>query len=329
MGSSELDAAIKGLHQSTRSNVPVMLFNLAAVAGGAASICTGWPTVHPLWIAAVVLWIAYFQHCWTIIFHEDVHFSLYPNARWHNVLNGSIISLLVMVPFNVFRQVHLRHHSKMNSPEDGELWPYVEPRTSVGFRRLFLVVDLILGLWAAPFIYNRVFFLRDTHIRDPKLRRRIWMEFAGITVFWACLLGFVTWKGYWYEFALAYLIPAWLTGMIQTGRKLVEHLGLPAGDPMLGARTVLARDIVGRVAAETSFHISAHGLHHKYPQMPHENLEQALAAAGTIEQGTVFPSYWRALKDMLPHLRYPGIGVNARPRAEIVGEGFAVAQTGT
>ncbi len=309
-----MNTAIRELHEPAHSNVPTMLCNLAAVAAAIVSLCTGWPTSHPLWVAGMIVWLAYFQHCWTIIFHEDAHFSLYPKARWHNVFNGTIIGTLLMIPFSVFRQVHIRHHNKMNTPDDEELWPYVTPTCSLAFRRAFLVFDVLLGLWAAPFIYNRVFFIRNSPIRDPKLRRRIWFEFAGIAAFWTTLVGLVAYYGVWYQFALAYLIPAWLTGMIQTVRKLTEHLGLPAGDAMTGARTVMSSGLLGRFVAETSFHIEAHGLHHKYPQMPHMNLERAMEVTQNSAPELVFPNYWRAIRDMIPHLRHPGIGVNAQPR---------------
>ncbi len=74
------EISLKELHREGGTNVPALLFNLAAVGVGVASLSTGWPTSHPAWIALVALWLAYFQNCWTLIFHEDAHLTLYSRA---------------------------------------------------------------------------------------------------------------------------------------------------------------------------------------------------------------------------------------------------------
>lgn len=300
----------KDLQRERHSNVPAMLFNLAAFFALFASLASGWPTAHPLWIVAAVLTLAYIEHCWTIIFHEDAHNMLYA-ARWHNVLNGTILGTLLMVPFSVYRDVHNRHHAGMNTPGDWELWPYADPRVSVGFRRWFVWFDLLLGLPAAVWIYNRIFFVRNSPLRDPKLRRRIWAEYALIVVFWTGVIAAVAYFQQWYAFVLAYVIPAYVTGVFQTGRKLVEHLGMPADRGLGGARTIMGRGPIARFVDWTSFHISQHGLHHLYPQMPHQNLSRALEELPAGERRGVFGSHWAAIRDTLPHLWSPGIGVNA------------------
>lgn len=310
-----MDPTLRELHQQTRSNVPILLTNLAAFAVLFGSLVSGWPSANPLYVAVVIVLLAYVQHCWTILFHEDAHYALY-RARWHNVFNGTILGTLLLIPFTVYRQVHIRHHAKMNLPEDYELWPYADPRCSLAFRRAFAVAELLLGMWTAPLVYNRIFFVRDTPIREPKLRRRIRAEFALIVAFWSAVLGLVAWFGVWREFTVCYLVPAWLTGLIQTLRKFTEHLGLPAGDALGGARTVLPRGPVGKALAWASSNIEAHGLHHKYPQMPHLNLERAYVMMEESEAGPVFRSYWAAMRDMLPHLLRPGIGVNVQPVQE-------------
>ncbi len=304
--------AVRELHQPTGSNVPAMLVNLAGVAVGLASLASGWPTTHPLWIVLLIGGLAYFQHTWTTIFHEDAHYLLY-RARWHNIFNGTIVGTLLMVPFTVYRHVHIRHHSKMSSPDDWELWPYCDPGKSLRFRRIFLLFDVLLGGWVAPFIYGRIFFVKHSPLIDPRLRRRIVLEYLLIAGFWGGVIALVAFSGAWWLFAKVYLIPAWLTGVIQTTRKLTEHLGLPAGDPMLGARTVLSESALGKAMEYTSFHISAHGLHHRHPQMPHSNLERAFELTTEEERrAPIFPSYWHAMRDMFSHLPHPGIGVNAR-----------------
>jgi len=311
------DQAIKQLHVPTQSNVPAILWNLFAFAAAVGSLMTGWPTDHPAWVVAVILALAYVQHCWTIIFHEDSHYLLY-EARWHNRFNGTIVGTLLLIPFDIFRNVHMRHHAHMNTHEDWELWPYVDPKASLTFRRIFVFLDVFFGAWVDPYIYNRIFFVKNSPIRDPKLRRKIKIQFLIMGLFWASVLAVVAYKGWWMKLLIVYVIPVWLTGVIQATRKLIEHLGLPAGDAMAGARTILPKDWMGRIAGWTSFHIEAHGLHHAYPQMPHNHLEKALELTEHTSPDRIFPSYWRAFLDMLPHLKNPAIGrnldaVNAMP----------------
>ncbi len=288
-----------------------------AVAAGVCVLVLTPGRLHPLALAGVILWLAYFQYCWTTIFHEDVHLTLY-RARWHNHLNGSIVGTLLLVPFSVYRQVHSRHHARMNTPEDWELWPYDDPQKSLAFRRVFAVLDVLLGAWVDPWIYGRIYWVRHSPLREPGLRRRIAFEYALIVVFWGGLLTLVATFGWWREFLLAYVIPAWLTGVFQTLRKFVDHLGLPAGDAMGGCRTVLSGSLAGRLVDWTSLDISAHGLHHKFPQMPHENLARALPHTAPEVTAPVFSSHLAAFRDMLRSLPRPGVGVNA-PRADSAG----------
>ena len=63
------DQTIKQLHERSKSNVPALLWNVFAFFVLVGTLLTGWPTAHPAWIVAVILALAYVQHCWTIIFH--------------------------------------------------------------------------------------------------------------------------------------------------------------------------------------------------------------------------------------------------------------------
>lgn len=306
-----MDAQHKELHQSTGSNVPPMLVNLIAALFCVFSLASGWPTQHPAWLALMIAALVYFQHCWTIVFHEDAHYSLY-KSRWHNILNGWIVGTLLMVPFDVYRHVHIRHHSKMNGPEDWELWPYSDPKTSLLFRRFFIWFDVFFGLIAGPIIYGRIYWVKNSPIREPDQRRWIALEYALIVAFWGGLWTAVALNGWWWQFSMAYLIPGTITGVVQTLRKLTEHLGLPMGDAMGGARTVINPRPLARFASWTAFHIEAHGLHHKYPQMPGANLERALELDGVQPGHAVFRTYTAAVRDMLPHMLRPGVGVNVK-----------------
>lgn len=307
-----VDAAqTKALHEPTQSNLLPLFINLAAFLGGIASLATGWPSDHWAWVVFAIIWLSYFQHTWMTIFHEDVHYSLY-RRRWHNVRSGIIVGTILMVPFSVYRQMHLGHHKRMNQPDDAELWPYCDPTKSLTFRRVFVFFDLLLGYLTGVFIYNRVFFLKDSPIKDPALRRRIWLEYLLIVVFWGTIWTWVAVTDSWWLFAKVYLIPAFVTGFFQAVRKLTEHLGLPLGHPMKGARTVIAKGELGKAVAYTSFDISKHGLHHQFPAMPHYNLKTAFSLdEDKLADAPIFSSHFAAILDMFRCLTNPGIGVNA------------------
>jgi fatty acid desaturase len=86
---------------------------------------------------------------------------------------------------------------------------------------------------------------------------------------------------------------------------------------MVGARTVLNPSPIGRLADYINFGITKHGLHHQYPQVPHDNLEKAydlrVSSDGEFDGAPVFPTYLRAMMDMAPHLLRPSTGVNLGP----------------
>ncbi|MHC5109201.1 MAG: fatty acid desaturase family protein [Planctomycetota bacterium] len=302
---------VKALHERTRSNVPALLINLAGVVVGIATLATGWPTAHWGWTVGAIIWLSYFQHTWMMIFHADVHYALY-EGKWHNIRSGIIVGTFLMVPFSVYQAMHLHHHKHSLDPNDWELWPYCDPRRSLAFRRIFVVLDILLGTFVGLYIYNRIFFVKHSPIHDRKLRRFIWMQYLIILVFWGAIWGVVAYYNAWWLFAKIYLIPAWLTGTIQTIRKLTEHLGLPAGPAMFAARTVMPESTVGHAINYTSLGVPGHGVHHRYPKMPMNHLRQAYELQSDEVQGApVFRTHTAAVIDMCRYLFNPGAGVNA------------------
>ncbi len=188
--------SVQDLHKPTGSNVLAVLCNLTGVATAFASLASGWPTAHAAWTVFMILWLAYFQHTWMTIFHADAHYAAY-EGKWHNIRQGMIVGTLLMVPFHVYRHLHIRHHSKMGLPDDFEMWPYCDPSKSLAFRRFFVLCDLLLGWWLGPYIYGRIFFVRNSPISDPKVRRRIRWEYLLIVTCWSGIIALVAYYGAW------------------------------------------------------------------------------------------------------------------------------------
>lgn len=281
---------------------------------GITALAVGWPNDS---LAAQIPWTiftAYCMFCWTSCFHETAHQTL-TSRRQTSILLGRIVGTLMFVPYSVYRESHIRHHAYLNKPYDWELWPYSDPKMSLTFRRVFIWFDFFLGSFLAMLTYGRIVFHRNSPLTDQRLRRTIYLEYAGAVVFWAVLFTVFTLTDTWREFGRGWVIPYLVAGMWQNGRKFTEHLGMASYDPMLGTRTVVGRTWVTRLCTWLNFDIFVHGPHHRHPRIPHRVLREKMheyAEQAPELQYPMFRSYFGAVMDMLPFiLRNPGVGMNA------------------
>lgn len=257
---------------------------------------------------------AYALFCWTSAFHECAHQTLTGRA-WFDIGLGRLLGTIMLTPYTVYRESHIRHHAYLNKPNDWELWPYADPQCSVGFRRVFVWFDLFLGVLTSPFIYGRIFFHHDSPLKTPAVRRAVKLEYAAIVLGWGSLYAWVGYSDAWDVIARCWLLPWWMAGVIQTGRKLTEHLGMPSYDPLYGTRTVLGSSWLTRFLTYCNFDIFIHGPHHRHPRVAHNELRGKMEEYLSQANGATYPvyrSYWRASLAMLPHLvANPGCGINA------------------
>jgi len=280
---------------------------------GIVCLMLKWPSDHPLVMGAITLATAYCMLCFTSCLHETVHQTLL-KSKWCNVWLGRLIGMLIFVPYTVYRETHIRHHAYLNMPTDWEQWPYASPDASLGFRRIFVWLDLFFGIVTTPIIYARIYFHRDSPIKSPEIRSSIRNEYLLIVSFWAMMFSVVAAYDLWWGFLRAWLIPTLIAGFLQTARKLTEHLGMASYDPLLGARTVIGHRWLTRLGSWLNFDIFVHGPHHRHPRLPHTALAdkmQEYMARHPDKTYPVYTSYSRAIRDMLPYLiKNPGAGVN-------------------
>lgn len=302
---------------------PRMKYITAGLLAGPVMLFLGWPSTHPAVLTALILLTAYSLFCWTSCFHETVHHTL-RGSKFKNIWLGRVIGTILLIPYTCYREVHIRHHAYLNTPNDWELWPYTDPNRSRGFRRVFAWLDLLLGNVTHTIIYGRIYWSRQSPLSDES-RRAARNEYIGIVLFWSAVVGAVAWSGLWWPFVRAWIIPAVVAGWIQSGRKFTEHLGMSSYDPLLGTRTVIGHNWVTRLGSFFNFNIFIHGLHHRHPRLPHENLEPKMEEYLQTNPELPYPlfhTYWRATRDMLPHFfKNPGCGINAGaappPRAKL------------
>ena len=265
-----------------------------------------------------ILWITFLTYCWFCVggaFHETVHLTLFKSPAV-NLWYGRLLGWMIGIPYTTYRETHRRHHAYLNTPDDYELWPYSDPGTSIWFRRGFVWLDLILGVFTAPYIYGRIFFNNDKRL-PRKVWRTILFEYLGQLAYWVLFLFGVCYlmsqdDGTFRRFDPIWSLPLIFSPMINTGRKFVEHLGMTSVDPILGTRTIIHTGLIGRWLSYFNFDIAVHGPHHRFPKSQHYelkwNLEQYRAGNPDVEI-PLFHSYFAAFLDVTKSLwRSPQTG---------------------
>jgi fatty acid desaturase len=297
-------------------NKPTILWLVSRPGGlvGFYFLIAPWPSAHWSVTAFWTLFTAYFLFSWTSCFHETAHQTL-TRFRSVSVWFGRFLGAMMFVPYTAYRETHIRHHAYLNTPRDWELWPYASPDCSLTFRRFFAWLDLAAGILTGPYIYSRIYFHKNSPLVNPAIRRTIRNELLLVIGLWGSILLVIDYWNAWSLFLRIWLVPAILAGFLQTGRKLTEHLGMSSFDPLLGTRTVMGTNWVTRLCTFLNFDIFIHGPHHRHPRLTRDQLGSKMDDYMTENPETaypVYPSYWQAVRAMLPSLFVnPGCGVNA------------------
>jgi fatty acid desaturase len=302
------------LHDLEETSTLSRFLCLPLAAIGLVALAYRWPGPEWYWQAAWTVFTSYWLFCWTSCFHETAHQTLC-SSKAFSIALGRVLGTAMGVPYTVYRESHIRHHAYLNKPRDWELWPYSDPRTSTAFRRVFVWIDLILGFVVSPYIYGRIFFDKESPLTKPEVRRTVRLEYAVIFLFWGGLFAAAGVYGFVDDVVRVWVLPHWLAGIQQTGRKLTEHLGMSSYDPMLGTRTVLGTGWFTKFCTWANFGIFVHGPHHRHPRLSHDLLEVKMNAyIGEHPEGPfpLYRTYTGATLAMVPHLfRNPGVGINA------------------
>jgi len=302
-------------HWVSRAAFPVLvtIFFLNQAALGAAVY------LGSVWFALpLMLVVSHLMHGLLIGFHEASH-GLLRKSRRLNEIDGTIIGVLSLMSFSLYRAGHQLHHAYLATERDEELWPFVIPGTPRWLRVMTAILELGLGLLYTPFLFLRTFLRAGSPIRNKKLRRRIWAEFALTAGVWFCILAAVTWWGLWKYFLWMYLAPAFLAANMQSWRKYIEHVGLTGSTVNSSTRSIVSEGPLGRLVAFTLLHEPYHGVHHRHAGVPHAELPQFTSELEPKNPGEVspFPSYRHALMHLLRSLADPRAGAQwcrgARP----------------
>ena len=293
-------------HWLSRSAFPVLvaLFFLTQISLGFTVYRANY------WLATLLVLISsHLMHAMLIGFHEASH-GLLRKSRLLNEIDGVIIGIFSLLSFSLYRAAHQSHHAYLASERDEELWPFVLPRMPRGARVLAAVLELTMGLFYTPFLFLRTFLRSGSPIRNEKLRRRIWTEFAVTAVIWTASLTAIGVLGVWKYFFWLHLIPAWLAGNMQSFRKYVEHVGLTGSTVNSSTRSIVAEGWVAAFVNFTLLHEPYHGVHHWRSGLPHPELpEHAAALEPKVEpERPPFRTFGAALHDLFINLSDPRVG---------------------
>jgi fatty acid desaturase len=267
-----------------------------------------------IWLAVpLVLVASHLMHGLLIGFHEASHGLLRTNRRF-NDFDGILIGVFSFLPFSLYRAVHQTHHAHLAAERDEELWPFVVPGMPRWARRLAAFSELTAGLVYSPILFLRSFLRAGSPVRSKKVRRRIWAEIGLTVVVWMGILSAVAWWHAWSYLLWMYLAPAVLAANSQSWRKYIEHVGLTGSTVNGCTRSIVSKGPLGRLVALTLLHEPYHGVHHRHAGLPHAELPQLAAELRPTSPGerSPYPSYRRALLDLLRSLADPRVGAQWR-----------------
>ena len=272
-------------------------FGLVIVAFHAGA----WLAVGVVWV-----WIAWLNHAALCRLHEAVH-GMLARRRGRNEALGVAIGTLAFTPMSVYRDVHRRHHAHLGTREDPEFRPYNDVAAPRAVRLGYAIAELVLGAALTPLLYS-LRTARTLRSMPAARRRRLAFEWTLLFVFWVAAFAVAIAAGRIVELTVAFLVPAWLTGVGQTVRKFVEHLGRHGDTIPARTRTVAYRSALGRLLSWTQLHVDHHGTHHRWPRIPWRNLPRATPLLEEIYGVPPFASHGAAIRDMLPALLDPKVG---------------------
>ncbi|MEQ1860230.1 MAG: fatty acid desaturase [Chthoniobacteraceae bacterium] len=294
-------------------------FQMLALMFMASQVGLGFAVYHAnYWIAVPLVFVtSHLMHAMLIGFHEATH-GLLRKSRVLNEIDGIIIGTLSLMSFSLYRAAHQLHHAYLASERDEELWPFVHPEMPRWARVGAAITELTMGLFFTPFLFIRTFLRAGSPIRNKKLRRRIWLEFAGTAVVWTAILTAIAIFDAWKYFLWLHVMPAWLAANMQSLRKYVEHVGLTGSTVNSATRSIVAEGWVATFLNFTLLHEPYHGVHHWRSGLPHLELPQHAEALepSADEERPPFRTFSAALRDLFINLADPRVGAQWRGMAK-------------
>lgn len=293
-------------HWITRGAFSILVGVLAMVEiAMATALYHGW-----IWVVVPLVAIAsHLMHGSLIGFHEASHSNL-RKSRWLNDLDGVLLGTLGFMSFTLYRVVHQTHHAYLITERDLEFWPFNDTEKPRWFRCLAAAAELNFGMFFTPILFLETFLCKDSIVRSPRIRRKIWSEFSIIVFAWGAIITVTTLLGLWKYLIWMYLVPAFIGANLQSWRKYIEHVGMTGTTATGATRSIVADNFVGRVVSFSLLHEPLHGIHHQRAGLTHAELSRHVGdlQPRRPDERPPFPSYGHALLDLVRCLRDPRVG---------------------
>ena len=294
-------------------------FQLLALMFMVSQVGLGFAVYHAnYWLAVPLVFVtSHLMHAMLIGFHEATH-GLLRKSRILNEIDGIIIGTLSLLSFSLYRAAHQLHHAYLASERDEELWPFVHPEMPRWARVGAAILELTMGLFFTPFLFVRTFLRASSPIRNTKLRRRIWLEFALMAGTWIAILTAIAIFDVWKYFLWLHVMPAWLAANMQSLRKYVEHVGLTGSTVNSSTRSIVAEGWMATFLNFTLLHEPYHGVHHWRSGLPHLELPRHADALepSADEERPPFRTFGAAVRDLFINLADPRVGAQWRGMAK-------------
>jgi fatty acid desaturase len=263
-----------------------------------------------LWLLVPLMLVSsHFMHAMLIGYHEAAHGNL-RKWKWLNDFDGQLVGMISLTPFTLYRALHQKHHVNLATVKDLELWPFVDPQQPLWWRRTAAFLELNFGFFYTPYLFWRVFLENPSPVTNKTVRKRIWIETAGMILLWTTTLSLVAWFNVWNWFLVLYFIPAFIAGNMQSWRKYIEHVGLSGNSARSATRSIIVETTPGRFVALSLLHQPLHGVHHAKSSIPCDELVDHVGLIEPKDEGdtTPFPNYRSAFVDLMKRLRDPRVG---------------------
>ena len=261
----DLHAAVADLQ--TRPIEPAItrllwLLSLLALGGIGYWLLPSWP----LRVLAALL-VALAETLLLIATHEACHGTLLGRRHLELAL-AALISWPMAWPLFTYRQLHRLHH-RWNGcdPRDPERVELVRPAP---WRQLLLAggAGLILRTVQAALLLQA---------QQPALRRALLIDAVGVLLVQGVILALVAQHGQWLAYGFCWLLVERVAGGLLQLRGAIEHWQLwqPQAHPLLtqlySSRTVAVPGWLSPLLGG----LPHHSVHHAFPAIPADRLEQA------------------------------------------------------
>lgn len=229
--------------------------------GGYWLSVSGWV---PVWLGVTLMGISAFGVFTPM--HDASHKSV-ARAKWVNELVGRLSVLLLLAPFVAFRYMHLEHHKHTNDEhKDPDMWSGRGPKWLLPFR------------WVTQDLHYYALYLQRWRSRPVAER---WETVLTLVVL-GCLLGTLSWLGWWREVLLYWVLPSRIAiGLLAYSFDYLPHKPhvITSSEDRYKATLVRPHWLLTPVMLYQNFHL----IHHLYPGVPFYR----------------YASIWRTQKDFL------------------------------